>query len=147
MKEFEDKFGGLQTDIISVSMEYVEDRADKVYVYGSFSEDTTFGNFFYLINNQYVERHKLNDVLEGGDTRYNVSTKRQDVVLEVINDDMDQMQSLCKKHDQPMPTEMRLVYDVKNDDLKADYTYTKDETKQVEDAAHEWFEEIKTNQL
>lgn len=147
MKEFEDKFGKLQSDIISVCMEYVEDRADKVYVYGSFSEDEVSSNFFYKINNQYVERHKLNDVLEGGDARYNVSTKRQAVVTEVVEDDMDQMQSLCKRHDQPMPTEMRLIYDVENDDLKADYTYTQDEDKLAEDVANEWFEEIQKNQL
>ena len=33
MKEFEDKFSELQADMISICMEYVEDRADKVYVY------------------------------------------------------------------------------------------------------------------
>ena len=35
MKEFEDKFSELQADMISICMEYVEDKADKVYVYGS----------------------------------------------------------------------------------------------------------------
>ncbi|EJQ92849.1 hypothetical protein II1_03237 [Bacillus cereus MC118] len=35
MKEFEDKFSELQADMISICMEYVENRADKVYVYKS----------------------------------------------------------------------------------------------------------------
>ncbi|MED3318194.1 hypothetical protein QCI44_11560 [Bacillus cereus group sp. RP37] len=35
MKEFEDRFSELQADMISICMEYVEDRADKVYIYAS----------------------------------------------------------------------------------------------------------------
>lgn len=38
MKEFEDRFSELQSDIISICTEYVEDRADKVYVYASCEE-------------------------------------------------------------------------------------------------------------
>lgn len=32
MKEFEEKFSGLQADMVSICMEYVEDRADKVFI-------------------------------------------------------------------------------------------------------------------
>ncbi len=32
MKEFEERFSELQVDMISICMEYVENRADKVYV-------------------------------------------------------------------------------------------------------------------
>lgn len=66
MKEYEDKFSELQADMISICMEYVEDRADKVYVYASREEGVTLSDFFYLINGKYVEPHKLNDALEEG---------------------------------------------------------------------------------
>lgn len=48
MKEFEDRFSELQSDIISICMEYVEDRADKVCVYASCEEGMISGKFFYL---------------------------------------------------------------------------------------------------
>ncbi|HDR7659168.1 TPA: DUF600 domain-containing protein, partial [Bacillus wiedmannii] len=32
MKEFEERFSELQADMVSICMEYVENRADKVYV-------------------------------------------------------------------------------------------------------------------
>ncbi len=46
MKEFEDRFSELQADMISICMEYVENRADKVYVYASCEEDMISSSFF-----------------------------------------------------------------------------------------------------
>ncbi|SFK76412.1 hypothetical protein SAMN04488573_1011365 [Bacillus sp. 5mfcol3.1] len=51
MKEFEDRFIELQADMISSS-------------------------FFYLINKKYVECHKVNDALENGEEKYDVSPER-----------------------------------------------------------------------
>ena len=67
MKEFEERFSELQVDMISICMEYVENRADKVYVYASCEEDMISSSFFYFINNKYVECHKVNDALENGE--------------------------------------------------------------------------------
>lgn len=46
MKEFEEQFSELQADMISICMEYVEDRADKVYIYASCEESVISGRFF-----------------------------------------------------------------------------------------------------
>ncbi|EJR97462.1 hypothetical protein IKM_05122 [Bacillus mycoides] len=46
MKEFEDKFSELQADMVSICMEYVEDRADKVYIYASCEESVISSKFF-----------------------------------------------------------------------------------------------------
>ncbi|WP_332651332.1 immunity protein YezG family protein [Lysinibacillus sp. 54212] len=151
MKEFEDRFSELQADMISICMEYVEDRADKVYVYASREEGVTSSSFFYLINNKYVERHKLNDALENGDKRYDVSTERQFMVLDIINDNVDKIEELCKLYEKNMPTELKLIYDVKSGNFKAEYkyelVYTHDEIKTARYIANEWFEEIKNNNL
>lgn len=46
MKEFEDRFSELQADMVSICMKYVEDRADKVYVYASCEEEIISSSFF-----------------------------------------------------------------------------------------------------
>lgn len=51
MNTFEDRFSELQADMISICMEYIEERADKVYVYASCEESIISSKFFYLINN------------------------------------------------------------------------------------------------
>ena len=151
MKEFEDRFSELQADMISICMEYVEDRADKVYVYASCEEGVISSNFFYLINNKYVKSHKLNDALEEGDERYDVSTERGFMVLDIINDNVGKIKMLCKEYERDMPTELKLIYDNKSGKLQAEYKYdliyTNDDIKTARHIANEWFEEIENNNL
>ncbi|MEC0298428.1 immunity protein YezG family protein [Peribacillus frigoritolerans] len=151
MKEFEDKFSELQADMISICMEYVEDRADKVYVYASREEGVTASDFFYMINDKYVEPHKLNDALENGEERYDVSAERGFMVLDIINENTEKIKVLCKEYERQMPTEMKLIYDVKSGNFKSEYKYdlvhTNDDIKTSDDFADEWFEEIKNNNL
>ncbi|MFS8355176.1 DUF600 domain-containing protein (plasmid) [Bacillus nitratireducens] len=151
MKEFEDRFSELQGDMISICMEYVEDRADKVYVYASCEESIISSSFFYLINNKYVKNHKVNEALEDGDERYDVSPKRGFMVLRIINEDIKKVKVLCKEYEKDMPTEMKLIYDVKSGKFKAEYkydlVYTIDDIKTADHIANEWFEEVKNNNL
>ncbi|MGU3353662.1 immunity protein YezG family protein [Bacillus wiedmannii] len=151
MKEFEEKFSELQADMISICMEYVENRADKVYVYASCEEDMISSSFFYFINNKYVECHKVNDALENGEKRYDVSPERMFQVLQIISEDIEGIEMLCKEYEKDMPTEMKLIYDTKSGKFKAEYEYdlihTNDDIKTADDFADEWFEEVKNNNL
>lgn len=151
MTEFEDKFSELQADMISICMEYVEDRADKVYLYASCEEGVVSSSYFYLINNKYVECHKVNDALSKGEEEYDVSQDRQFAVLDIINEDVEKIKELCKEYEKDMPTELKLIYNVKSGKLQAEYeydlVYTNDDVKTADDIAEEWFEEIKTNKL
>jgi len=149
MKEFEERFSELQADMISICMEYVENRADKVYVYASCEEDMISSSFFYFINNKYVECHKVNDALENGEKRYDVSPERMFQVLQIISEDIEGIEMLCKEYEKDMPTEMKLIYDTKSGKFKAEYEYdlihTNDHIKTADDFADEWFEEVKNN--
>ncbi|AYE50887.1 immunity protein YezG family protein [Priestia megaterium] len=149
MKEFKAKFSELQADMISICMEYVEDSADKVYVYASCEENMISSSFFYLINDKYVERHRVNDAWEN--RKYDVSTKRQSMVLNIINDDVEKIEELCRVCERDMPTEMKLIYHARSGRFKAEYKYdlvhTNDDIKTASDIADEWFEEVKNNKL
>ncbi|EJQ11815.1 DUF600 domain-containing protein [Bacillus cereus] len=151
MKEFEDRFSELQADMISICMEYVENRADKVYVYASCEEDMISSSFFYLINNKYVECHKVNDALENGEERYDVSPERMFQVLQIISEDIEEIEILCKEYEKDMPTEMKLIYAAQSGKFKAEYKYdlihTNEDIKTADDFADEWFEEVKNNNL
>jgi hypothetical protein len=151
MNNFEDRFSELQADMISICLEYVENRADKVYVYASCEESIISSKFFYLINNKYIKPHKVNDALVNGDERYNVSSERQFMVLDILNEDIEKIKELCMNYEKDMPTEMKLIYDVKSGKFKAEYkyglVYTNHETKTARQIADEWFEEIQNNNL
>ncbi|PTY79252.1 DUF600 domain-containing protein [Heyndrickxia sporothermodurans] len=151
MKEFEDRFSELQSDMISICLEYVENKADKVYVYGSSEEGIISANFFYLINNMYVEPHKLNEAITNETEGYDVSPKRQSMVLRIICEDIQKIKLLCQEYKRDMPTEMKLIYDVNSGKFSAEYkydlVYTNDDIKTADHIADEWFEEIKSNNL
>ncbi|WFD11943.1 immunity protein YezG family protein [Tepidibacter hydrothermalis] len=148
MKEFEEYFSETQADMISICLEYVKNRAEKVYVYASCEGDVISSSFFYKINNMYVKKHNLNDAIDGGEERYDVSTERQFAVLDIINEDIENIKKLCIEYDRDMPTEFKMIYDVQKNGLKAEYkydlVYSNDPVKTANHIGLEWFEEIKS---
>lgn len=72
-KVFEDYFSELQTDMVEICLEYVEDRAEKIYIYSSFEGGVQSCNFFYkvrnLLNNRGLSVEKsdvFNSLVYGG---------------------------------------------------------------------------------
>lgn len=148
-KIFEDKFSELQADMVSICLENVEKRANNIYIYCSYEDDVVASCYFYNINGKIVSRGKLNDAVSAADIQYDVSIERQKAVTKVINEDIKQIEKICSEYDRPMPTEMKLIYDVKKNSLNAEYNYdnvySDSETKTAYDIADEWFDEIKSS--
>lgn len=151
MQDFEEQFSALQADMISICMEYVENRAEKVYVYASCEEGIISSSFFYLINKKYVKCHKVNEALKIGEQEYDISPERMLLVLRIINEDIEKVKELCMDYKREMPTEMKLIYEVKSGNFKAEYQYdliyTHDDIKTADHIADEWFEEVKNKKL
>lgn len=147
-KVFEDYFSELQADMVSICLEYVEDRAEKIYIYCSCEERIISSDFFYCIEGKIKERHKLNnDMNKCNNYIYDTSPERQDAVLEILIEDIKKMKSLCNEYKREMPTEIKLIYDVEKNSLKAEYkydiVYSNDPVKTADDIAMEWFEAVK----
>ena len=147
-KLFEDKFSELQANMVSICLENLEKRAEKIiYIYCSYEKGVISSSYFYNINGKIVERHKLNEAIKIGEEKYDVSVDRQKAVIKIINSDIGALLKICKEYDRPMPTEMKIDYDVKNNSLKAEYkyelVYSNDAVKTASDIAAEWFEEVK----
>lgn len=90
-KAFEDFMSEILTDIISICLEYVEGKADKIYIYCSFDGEVLSCDFFYQINNNIVRKHELNTAVTAVQTdtfHYDTSTARQSAVFDVIFEDI-----------------------------------------------------------
>ncbi|URZ14856.1 DUF600 domain-containing protein [Clostridium felsineum] len=148
-KNFEDFFSELQADMVSICLEYAENKANKIYIYCSFEESMISSDFFYNINDKIVRKHKLNDAVNIGMNRfrYDTSVERQKGVLNIINEDIEKIYRLCKEYKREMPTEIKLIYDVNKNSLTAEYKYdliySTDSIKTADDIAIEWFQNIK----
>lgn len=152
-KVFEDYFSELQADMVSICLEYVFERANKIFIYCSHEEGLVSNDFFYNINGKIVERHKLNDALvnEEGNANfsYDISVDRQKAVVKIINENIKELIKLCRKYDREMSTEIKIVYDVQANKLTADYkydlVYTNDSNKTASSIARIWFQQVKND--
>lgn len=142
-KIFEDYFSELQADMVAICLEYVNRIADRIYIYSSCEEGLVSCNYFFCINGKIARKHKLN---ECGTTKYDTSAERQDMVLHVLTEDTKKMLFLCEEYKRPMPTELKLVYDVKTNYLEANYQYglihSHDPKRTPRMVAEEWFAQI-----
>ncbi|MEB5482077.1 DUF600 domain-containing protein [Shouchella clausii] len=148
-KIFEDKFSELQADMVAICLEYVENRAEKIFIYGFFEEKVISSDFFYCINGKVVRKHKLNDAINNPiDFQYNTSGERQSGVLNILNNNIKKMIKLCDEYNREMPSEIKLIYNVVNNNLKADYkygiVYSNHPEKTADDISMEWYEEMQS---
>ena len=146
-KVFEDYFSELQADMVSICLEYVEKRAEKIYIYCSFESSTISGDFFYKINGKIVKKSKLNNAIENGQKEYDVSVARQKGAIKIIIDDIEALKKLCQEYQKEMPTQIKLIYDVAANKLNADYSYdlffSNDPNKTADDILEEWYQSEK----
>ena len=139
-KPFEDYFSEIQADIVDICLEYVKDCADKIFIYCSYESDVIFTDCFYMIDGQVVQKHKLNQLSQ----EYDVYIERQRGLIDIMEDDMQKLIKLCDKHERPMPTQIKLIYDVNSKSLNADYgydlMYSNQPPKMPIDILREWFQ-------
>ncbi len=148
MTQFEDKFMEVQASMISLALEYVQNQAEKVYIYCISEEALLSFDVFYKINGVYVKLHKVNTVLE---TKVDDSDNMMFSVLRYGLEDVQKMLDICQEYDREHPTEMWLIYDAQKNSLDSRYSYEgrydKDEELIPRLEFEKWFEEVKVQEL
>ncbi len=149
-KVFEDYFTELQTDMISICLEYAEERAEKIYIYCSYENNMISSDFFYKINEKVVKKNKLNEAILDGEKPYDISIDRQRGAIDIIIDDIKSLKKLCQEYQRDMPTQIKLIYDVSENKVRADYRYDvifgNDKEKTAYDVLEEWYQSERNNE-
>ena len=148
MTQFEDKFMGIQIDMVSLAMEYVQNQAEKVYIYCISEEALHSYKVFYKINGIVIEMDKVNEVATN---KIDDSDNRAFALLEYGAEDIQKLLDVCKEYKREHPTEMWLIYDAQKNSLDSRYSYEgrydKDEELLPRLEFEKWFEEVKESQL
>ena len=143
MIQYEDKFMEVQVSIISLAMEYVQNQADKIFIYAIADSLYSF-NLFYEIKGNIVHKHLVNDYLPK-DSHVDISL--QTALLKEGVKDVKSMLDVCQEYNREHPTEMWLIYDAQKNSLDSRYSYEgrydKDEELLPRLEFEKWFEEVK----
>ena len=77
--------------------------------------------------------------------KFDVSKDCQGKVLDILNEDIQKIESVCNKYKQPVPKLMKLMYEPKTKKFNAEYTYENQTSDDVSvfDNYDAWFEEKK----
>ena len=142
---FEDQLMEIQSDMISLSLEYVENKAEIVYIYVVLEDGLVSFDVFYKIGGFISEKSDVNEYLS---EKINDSDDIQFSLLEYGIEDAEKIEVLFEENSKEVPTEIRLVFDVKNNSLKSNYIYDamyeKNEDLSVSDVFEAWIQEEKS---
>jgi len=110
--QFEDEFMDLQSKLISLCLEVAEKKVDKIYAYASIEEKSKMFNAFFEVNGEMKTLNQLG-----------LSSSLTNQFLKLGTGDLEKIRSVCKSFDKPVPTEIKMYYDVNTGKYNADYKY------------------------
>lgn len=135
-KVFEDEFMDLQAGLISLCLEVTEKNVNKVYVYCSNEKKSKMFNAFFDVNGEIKTLNQLG-----------VPNKLAFQFLKLGTEDLEKVDVICKKYNMPIPTEMKLYYDVTSGKYDAKYKYEEvcsaQTGKNAGEVFLEWISEIR----
>ncbi len=111
-KVFEDEFMDLQSALISLCLEVTGGKIRKVYAYCSNEKKSKMFNAFFDVNGEIKTLDQLG-----------VPNKLAFQFLKIGTEDLEKVDAICVKHNMPIPTEMKLYYDVAAGKYDAKYKY------------------------
>ena len=110
----------VQASMISLAMEYVQNQAEKVYIYCISEEALLSFDVFYKINGILTKMYAVNEIINRKvDTSKNMMVTVQRFGLE----DIQKMLDVCQEYNREHPTEMWLIYDSQKNSLDSCYSY------------------------
>ena len=115
------------------------------FIYVVLEDGLVSFDVFYKIGGFISEKSDVNEYLS---EKINDSDDIQFSLLEYGIEDAEKIEVLFKENSKEVPTEIRLVYDVKNNSLKSNYIYDamyeKNEDLSVSDVFEAWIQEEKS---
>ena len=146
-KVFEDEFMEWQIDMLEIANDYVEGRAEKIYIYGSIENGAYFFNLFFEMKNKILFMHQVNTVVGENESLIDVSPEEQEIVLRTGVEDLLKIAEVCQKYQKPVPTQFKLFYDMTKEKLDTKYQYdlqySNTEDLYTDDIFMSWYEEVK----
>lgn len=104
----------MQSEIISIALEYSGANVDEVYVFFT-ADGSLYVDIFYRRGERIVSRDQLSDA--------DVSVPRQRALIKYVMTQLHRLLDEAKRVNAPVPTQGRLYYTVRTSSLKSEFEY------------------------
>ena len=147
---FEDLFSEYQSEMIRQSIAYAENRAEKIYIYSDLEEGALMARAAFRIDGKfYTDNDWDRAIREGRESSSLSKEEKRDIRLTILCYSYV-ARELCLHYKRAVPTVIKIVYDAKTRQVRAQYGYER--LKPLSEYDDEircrmWFDEIRANDL
>ncbi|PJZ43801.1 hypothetical protein [Leptospira brenneri] len=145
---FDLDFQNLCKEVIQVAYDFIgnnERETEVIYFFGTKEQNVSYTGVFYKIKNHFAELHEVNNILE---KKIDYSNKNISTLTTKNLEILEQIFSLFKLDNREIPTQIKIIYNLKENNLesKLDYKFhfSKHKTKRPPDLFDEWINSIKS---
>ncbi len=149
-RPFEDLFSAFQSEMIRQSIALAENRAEKIYIYSDFEEGMFTAETLFRIRGEYYTENDMNKAVKEGKMTSALSKQEKSDIGWTIMAYAVAVRWLCRDYERAVPTVIKIVYDAKTRQVRAQYGYErlKPLSEYADDArCRMWFDEIRANNL
>ena len=149
-RPFEELFSAFQSEMIRQSIALAENRAEKIYIYSDFEEGMFTAKPLFRIRGEYYTENDMNKAVKVGKMVSALSKPEKSDIGWTIMAYAVAVRWLCRDYKRAIPTVIKIVYDAKTRQVRAQYGYER--LKPLSDCETEircrmWFDEIRANNL
>lgn len=149
-RPFEDLFSEYQSEMIRQSIAYAENRAEKIYIYSDLECGAIMARPAFIIEGKFYTDNDWNRAIREGRESSSLSREEKRDIRRTILCYAVAVRELCLEYKRDVPTVIKIVYDAKTRQVRAQYGYER--LKPLSDCETEircrmWFDEIRANDL
>ena len=147
---FEDLFSAYQSEMIRQSIALSENRAEKVYIYSDLEDGAMMARPAFRIDGKFYPDYEWDKAIREGKESSSLSRNDKSDIRWTILGYAYAVRELCLEYKRAMPTVIKIVYDAKTRQVRAQYSYER--LKPLNEYADEarcrmWFDEIRAKNL
>ena len=148
-RPFEDLFSEYQSEMIRQSIAYAENRAEKIYIYSDLEEGALMARPAFRIDGKFYTDNEDRAIREGRESSSLSKEEKRDMSLTILCYSYA-VRELCLHYKREVPTVIKIIYDAKTRQVRAQYGYER--LKPLSEYDDEircrmWFDEIRANNL
>ena len=149
-RPFEDLFSAFQSEMIRQGIALAENRAEKIYIYSDLEDGAFTAQPLFRINGEYYTEGGIAKAVKEGKMTSSLSKQEKSDIRWTIMAYAVAVRWLCRDYGRDIPTVIKLIYDAKTRQVRAQYGYERlNSLSEYDDniRCRMWFDEIRAKNM